>query len=78
MEAVQGDGQFEAALSFPRAPDEDRADRIVDFEHLQVGRKLLRDAAVNTTVSRIAERCRTRQVTTRPFLRACSHWVGAG
>lgn len=35
--AVKGDRVFEAALSFPRAADEDRADRIVDFEHLQVG-----------------------------------------
>lgn len=36
--AVRGDRQFEAALTFPRASDEDRADRIVDFEHLQVKR----------------------------------------
>lgn len=34
--AVRGDRAFEAALTFPRAADEDRADRIVDFEHLQV------------------------------------------
>ena len=33
---MRGDRQFEAALTFPRAADEDRADRIVDFEHLQV------------------------------------------
>ncbi|CAN0195166.1 unnamed protein product, partial [Ectocarpus sp. 8 AP-2014] len=33
--AVRGDREFEAALAFPRAADEDRADRIVDFEHLQ-------------------------------------------
>lgn len=36
VNAVRGDRQFEAALSFPRAADDDRADRIVDFEHLQV------------------------------------------
>lgn len=36
VNAVRGDRQFEAALRFPRAADEDRADRIVDFEHLQV------------------------------------------
>lgn len=36
MCTVRGDRQFEAALRFPRAADEDRADRIVDFEHLQV------------------------------------------
>eukprot|EP00903_Cladosiphon_okamuranus_P017406 g16030.t3 len=35
VNAVRGDRQFEAALRFPRAADEDRADRIVDFEHLQ-------------------------------------------
>ncbi|CAN0022084.1 unnamed protein product, partial [Ectocarpus sp. 4 AP-2014] len=33
--AVRGGREFEAALTFPRAADEDRADRIVDFEHLQ-------------------------------------------
>ncbi|CAM9883065.1 unnamed protein product, partial [Sphacelaria rigidula] len=33
--AVKGDRVFESALAFPRAADEDRADRIVDFEHLQ-------------------------------------------
>lgn len=38
--AVKGDRVFETALSFPRAADEDRADRIVDFEHLQVGAAL--------------------------------------
>lgn len=36
VNAVAGDRQFEAALRFRRAADEDRADRIVDFEHLQV------------------------------------------
>lgn len=36
LKAVRGDRQFEAALKFPRSADEDRADRIVDFEHLQV------------------------------------------
>lgn len=36
LEAVRGEPQFEAALSFPRAADEDRADRLADFEHLQV------------------------------------------
>lgn len=36
VNAVRVDRQFEAALSFPRAADDDRADRIVDFEHLQV------------------------------------------
>ncbi|CAM9521850.1 unnamed protein product, partial [Hapterophycus canaliculatus] len=35
MCTVRGDRQFETALRFPRAADEDRADRIVDFEHLQ-------------------------------------------
>lgn len=38
LNAVRGDRQFEEALNFPRAADEDRADRIVDFEHLQVNK----------------------------------------
>lgn len=41
VDAVRGDRQFEAALRFPRAADEDRADRIVDFEHLQVRAQIL-------------------------------------